>query len=345
MVRPEPTPMKILLVGDFPPPNGGVATHMEELFRAVRARGGECAVLDIGKGQLPADGVVPAGGVARFVALLAWYAARGYRIHLHSNGANPKSWALAAACAAAGRGSAMVTFHSGMGPPWLAGSPARRAVARAVASRFAMVVAVSRQIRDCLVACGVDARRIEIVPAFSREFLQPGAPPAGLAELRARAAPLYCAMLAPPEIYGRDVLLQAFARVRVRLPAAGLTLYGAGTEAISAPGVHAFGQLHRPSALALMASSDVFVRPTLADGDSVSVREALALGRAVVATSVGHRPPEVRLVQPGDAADLARGMIEAASAPRPAAAAADDPMQRVLALYGWETPCAASAAS
>src|SRR5260370_34725254 len=202
MVRPEPTPMKILLVGDLPPPCGGVTTHVEELFRAVRARGGECAVLDIGKGQLPAEGVVPAGGVARFVALLAWSAARGYRIHLPSNGANPRSWALAAACATAGRGSAMVTFHSGMGPPWLAGSPARRAVARAVASRFAMVVAVSRQIRDCLVACGVDARRIEIVPAFSREFLQPGAPPPGPAQLRARAPALHRALPVPPQTFG-----------------------------------------------------------------------------------------------------------------------------------------------
>src|SRR2546421_345225 len=60
----RPPEMKILLVGDFPPPSGGVATHVEELFRAVRARGGECEVLDIGKGQLPAEGVVPAGRAA-----------------------------------------------------------------------------------------------------------------------------------------------------------------------------------------------------------------------------------------------------------------------------------------
>src|SRR5260370_7641872 len=177
MVRPEPTPMKILLVGDLPPPCGGVTTHVEELFRAVRARGGECAVLDIGKGQRLAVGVVPAGGVGRFVALLAWYAARGYRIHLHSNGANPKSWALAAACATAGRRSAMVTFHSGMGPPWLAGSPARKAVARPVASRFALIVAVCRQIRHCLAACGGHAPPLELVPAFSRELPHPSPPP------------------------------------------------------------------------------------------------------------------------------------------------------------------------
>jgi hypothetical protein len=54
------------------------------------------------------------------------------------------------------------------------------------------------------------------------------------------------------------------------------------------------------------------------------VREALALGRAVVATRVGHRPAGVRLVEPADADALADGMIEA---------------------IGEEPPCAASAAS
>jgi len=46
----------------------------------------------------------------------------------------------------------------------------------------------------------------------------------------------------------------------------------------------------------------VFVRPTLADGDAVSVREALALGRVVVASAVGERPAAARLFPAGDAA-------------------------------------------
>src|SRR6266849_10660962 len=70
----------VLIVGDFPPQYGGVAVHVEVLQRAVRSRGGECTVLDIGKGQLPGDGVVPAGGYASFTARLVGHALRGYRI-------------------------------------------------------------------------------------------------------------------------------------------------------------------------------------------------------------------------------------------------------------------------
>src|SRR5260370_31216869 len=85
-----PPEFKVLLVGDYPPPNGGVATRVDELFRAVRARGGQCEVLDIGKGQLPADGVTPAGSMARFSGSLAAFSARAYRIHLHTNRAKQK---------------------------------------------------------------------------------------------------------------------------------------------------------------------------------------------------------------------------------------------------------------
>ena len=99
-----------------------------------------------------------------------------------------------------------------------------------------------------------------------------------------------------------------------------------------------------------MAGCEVFVRPTLADGDSVSVREAIALGRVVVASDVGTRPPEARLVPAGDAAALANGLISAAqelgNKPAPAAATAADPFTFILSLYGFsEDRCAASVAS
>jgi glycosyltransferase involved in cell wall biosynthesis len=343
--------MKVVLVGDFPPPHGGLATHVEELFRAVRAGGGESIVLDIGKGQLPAAGVVPAGNLPRFTALLASYAARGFRVHLHTSGANPKSWALALACAAAarlGKDAPLLTLHSGLCPPWLVQSAVRRTAARAIVEQYGTVIAVSGAIRDALVSCGVEPARIEVVPAFSHKFLRPGAPPPRLQEVRAQARPLFSAMLAPSPVYGQDVLLRAFAQVRARIPSARLAAYGVGTESLRAEGVTGFGELHRPSALALIEASDVFVRPTLVDGDSVSVREALALGRVVVATRAGNRPPEARLVPPGDADALARGLLEAAEQPpRAKGASGQDPIQRVLALYGGEeaAPCAASAAS
>jgi len=343
--------LKVLLVGDFPPPHGGVAVHVEELHRAIRAAGGEAVVLDIGKGQIPADGVLAAGGPARFLAQLGSHAARGYLIHVHTSGANSKSWLLASLCAAAGQAAgrpALLTLHSGLGPDYLSASPLRRAVAGAAARAFGAVIAVSHPIARMLRICGVPARHLFVLPAFSRAHLAPGVPPPEFDQLRRSGAPLLCAMLAPGKVYGERILLRAFARVRERVPEARLVLYGAGTgspelralaQALcgpSADAVHGLGELSRPAALAVIAGCDVFVRPTLADGDSVSVREALALGRPVVATAVGNRPQDVRLVAPGDDRQLASGICEVlAEAPAAAAAplADDDSIARIFALY------------
>ena len=55
-----------------------------------------------------------------------------------------------------------------------------------------------------------------------------------------------------------------------------------------------------------MKKVDVFLRPTLSDGASVSVQEALWCGTPVVASDVCLRPREVALFKTGDADDLQR---------------------------------------
>jgi glycosyltransferase involved in cell wall biosynthesis len=54
----------------------------------------------------------------------------------------------------------------------------------------------------------------------------------------------------------------------------------------------------------MISASDVFVRPTFTDGDSISVREALSLGIPVIASDCVERPDGVVLFKTGNAGDL-----------------------------------------
>ena len=54
------------------------------------------------------------------------------------------------------------------------------------------------------------------------------------------------------------------------------------------------------------------MRSTFADGDAITVREALDLGIPVVASDVVARPPGAVLFTTGDEADLSRKLIEGA---------------------------------
>ena len=84
------------------------------------------------------------------------------------------------------------------------------------------------------------------------------------------------------------------------------------------------------------ARSDLFVRPTLADGDASSVREALALGVPVVASDVGHRPPGIALFRRGDLDGLVEAIAGALRGRAPAGVRTSDPgdaLRRLLETY------------
>jgi glycosyltransferase involved in cell wall biosynthesis len=139
------------------------------------------------------------------------------------------------------------------------------------------------------------------------------------------------------------VLFDAFAIVRARRPDAGLVVYGPGTRAPALAAaararglhgaVHHLGELERTRALAVVAAADLFVRPTLADGDAISVREALALGRPVVASAVGARPPEAALFAAGDPASCAEQIFQSLSKRLPEIAPRVDCVPTLLRLY------------
>ncbi len=329
--------MKVALVGNWPPPFGGVSVHVAALARVLAGRGVDVRVLDIGRGDHRGGPVRPARGAARFAARMAAVAAEGRLVHLHTNGANPKSWLVALAAGRARRPlgpRGVLTVHSGLCPGWLRASAGRRALAALACTGYGRVVAVNAEIAGALADAGVPARRIAVVPPFSPAVLASTRPPPALAAFRAAHGPLFSAALAPGATYGADVLLPAFAAVRARLRGAGLVAFGPGTAALEGEGLLGLGEVRHDAALGIIETADVFVRPTRADGDAVSVREAVALGRAVVATAVGYRPDGCLLVPAGDAPALAARMIEAAASPRPAPrAGGPDPFDALHAMY------------
>ena len=319
---------------------------MAALARALERAGDDVLVLDIGKGDHRAPGIVPARGAVRFAAALAAVAVERRLVHVHTSGANPRSWAVAAAAARArlpGAPPALLTLHSGLCPAYLARADAPRRTARATCAAFGRVLAVSRAIADALQGCGVPMHLVRVLPAFVAGELVAGPPPRGFAALRAARAPLFAAALAPGPTYGEALLLGAFASLRARLPRAALVVFGPGTECGASAavglvgGVLALGELDHSAALAVISGADVFVRPTRSDGDALSVREALALGRRVVASAIGHRPPGCMLFPSGDADALSARLAEAAALPAPPSgvvvAPARDPFLDVLEVY------------
>ena len=316
----------VLLVGAPPPPSGGIASHLDDLARLLRGAGTRVHLA-----RVPPRTSRSPVRVAQLLGALGGATLRGDVVHLHTNGHNAGSWRLAGAVAALTPSErALLTVHSGLAPEYIA---RHRATCRLLAARFHRVICVSEAIAGALREAGVDEEKLVVAPAFSAALLPLPRPPAGLNAIRRGCrGPLLAAVITPGPEYGAAVLIDAFAMLRRSLEEAQLVLFGPGAreaaldELVRARGltsqVHRYGDLPRAEALAVMAAADVFVRPTLADGDAVSVREALALSVRTVASDAAVRPAGVVIFPAGDAPALCTAVDQALRrAPAPPAIA------------------------
>ena len=108
--------------------------------------------------------------------------------------------------------------------------------------------------------------------------------------------------------YRVDHTLEAFGRLKERLPEATLTIAGSGPEedrlrrvatALGVDGIQFLGRVEPASMPALYAEHDIFVNSSIVDNQPVSILEAFAAGLPVVSTATGDIAAMVRTGQSG----------------------------------------------
>jgi glycosyltransferase involved in cell wall biosynthesis len=143
--------------------------------------------------------------------------------------------------------------------------------------------------------------------------------------------------------YGFDLLVSGLVRLSRRYPSFGCLVMGSGEQLAEAEkrvldsglkdNILLLGDVDHEICLALLSRCDVFLRPTLADGDSISVREALSLGIPTVASRVGTRPAGTILFQSGDVDELLASIDLALTVERGGRLPSLGCMDRLLEIY------------
>jgi glycosyltransferase involved in cell wall biosynthesis len=301
-LSPVLVPARVLLVGAYPPPIGGNSVHIQRLRDRLRALGVEVRVLDYlggDRGAAP-DGVerLPSGFLARLLALVRYgrAVAPGTLVHLHVSALGRFKWVAPLLLWLFRRQARVITLHSGSFVAQASRLP--RGYLRWLFKAFEAVIPVNDGQRDFLSALGVPAERMRRIPAYLPARPAAGAmPPALAARAGGKAIIVTSGDLTP--IYQYAPLLDAAEGLDPERHLVVLALYGrsepAYAEAIlrraaTMPHVVVLRDQAPETFVSLLAASAVYVRPTTTDGDSVAVREALALGRAVVASDAVPRP-------------------------------------------------------
>ena len=340
-----PKAIKVLIVGDYPPPYGGLSVQVWVLRGLLMASGAHrCRVLDIGESRRERrPECLAATNAFDFAGKLLWHAVGQWIIHLHTSGHNVSSWLAALACATAGllngRKTA-VSLGSGLASEWIRrAGPVMRIVVRMTLALAGIVICRNERTRAAIAALGVPAGKIAVLSGFyGLGPTETTTVPPSVEKFLKGHSPVIGAVASIGPEYGLPLVAEAAARLRTAYPRLGLLLMGpAGFERADLDGsLLLAGQLPHDTALAVMRRMSVFVRPTYFDGDASSVREALALGVPVVASDTDFRPEGVIVFRRGHVDDLTNKLVQTLGAgrcrPRPGPADAGS-WSRVLAIY------------
>jgi glycosyltransferase involved in cell wall biosynthesis len=246
------------------------------------------------------------------------------------------------------------TFHSGGYPSSEAGRRARRLSLRGFAlRRLGGLIAVNQELVELFQRLGVPADRIRLIVPFAGETpIENRSLPETIDNFYRVHEPVLVTVSGLEPEYDLPLQIEAVGRLRKQFPRMGLVIIGGGSQepqmrrliAAQPYGEHLLlcGDIAHETTLQAIRISRLFLRTTLYDGDSISVREALHLGVPVIATDNGMRPPGVHLVPKSDVPALCRAvenLLGKGAGPTAPRDTGEENLEAVLRFYDWVGGC------
>jgi glycogen(starch) synthase len=297
--------LRVLLLGPYPPPHGGVEINIVAIQDFLIQSKINCKVINLTRHRKrEGNGVYYPRGVFEVLRLLLKL--KTQIIHLHIGG--DVSWRLLGlgfVCSLLPGRKVVLTLHSGGYPSSTAGKAARRRSVRGfLFRRFDGLIAVNREIVDMFVRFGVTSQRIRLILPYALPAQVPNASlPDTMRVFFERHNPLLLTVSGLEPEYDLPLQIEALGAVRDKHSMAGLVIIGVGSLekkierfiGTKSYGEHILlaGDVSHDVVLRALSESDIFLRTTHYDGDSIAVREALHFGVPVIATDNGMRPPNV----------------------------------------------------
>jgi glycogen(starch) synthase len=340
--------MRVLQLGPYPPPHGGVQTNLVALRNFLLKRQIPCAVINITRHRKPdAHHVYYPRNAVQLLHLLLKL--QYDIIHLHMGGMlTRRLLGLGLVCCSIPRSKAVLTFHSGGYPSTPQG---RTATANSLAGFslrcFDGLIGVNPEIVAFFRQLGVQPERARLIRPHAFVDDEPRADlPTALARFFANHRPVLISVgLLEPE-YDLPLQIEVLGHLRKNIPNAGLVTIGSGSLEDDlrkrirvqpyAEHILLAGDVEHHATMQAISESDVMLRTTFYDGDAVSVREALHLGTPVIATDNGMRPPGVTLIPSQSLSALQQAIehtLASPRAPRQPTTPDESNLQAVLDFY------------
>lgn len=326
--------MKVLQVGALPNPIVGISIHVERLSLACHEIGIQVEVFDPHSGRkkmriLPFRVVRPNSNPLVNLASLLFHLLKfdGEVIHFHSSRMG-NFLKAAPAFIWLSKAKKIISVHGSFQHSWQDYNSFQRFLTKLFLKRANHIIVGNESIKFLMVhQMGVQPSQISIIPFFlppsegdfkratqnGQRFLEAKA----FIEKYPRCA-LICGSF--DKLYGFHTLVDAIREYQIYDIGFIFVFYSRANQEYRdfilknvnyLPNIKVFEDLFNNEFLSILRNVDLFIRASSQDGDSIALREAIHLGKRVIATDAVTRPEGCLLFRYGDANGLASKILEA----------------------------------
>jgi len=323
---------KVLLIGGYPPPYGGINIHIQRLQHLCINNGMGCLVIDAyGDGPKTTIGdvaILQGGKIRRFLVMLNLIKQfDGSLIHIHTSVFEKFLYVGPLMFLLVRKLKRVVTIHSGSFVNMCQNAGVvKRHIIRYILDQFQRIIVVSDAQRQFLLdEFKIKPDKLCVIPAF----LPPPANGKALIDdkcvqkvlkLKNRTNKLALVAGFVREYYGFHSVLDALEILEKKGIQLGVVFVFYTTsnpeyEATlrnrisSMTNVLILTELTPDIFCEIIKISDIFIRPTYMDGDSVSLREAAYFGKQIIASDCVDRPTDCVLFKTKDSDSLSEKIM------------------------------------
>lgn len=314
---------KILEVGPYPPPMGGMEMRMKALREYMLELGYECAFLNIGYSKkIKTSECDDIQNPWDFGWKIFMYMIKGYVVHMHINGKSLNAlWMTlyTQGLSAVFFRRAFLTFHAGAEQQYF---PKNKNMFLSIG--YYLIFVLSKKIicnaelvKEKIIEYGINSNKIVPIQGFTRRYLQSNEIVLSdkVEDFLQQHSPILFSYTGFWEEFMIDAFLDVMERLKRIHSRLGIIIVPRGgnkgredffatiKKMELADSIYITDNLSHDEFLTLLKRTTLYVRTPM-DGISSSVLESIALGIPVVASECGCRPPEVVVFRFGDRDDM-----------------------------------------
>lgn len=310
--------MKIIIVGSYPPPFGGQSVHIKNISKFLWLKQISYTVFNTGSDKSIIDNNVI--NIKSTIDLFKkLWNQKLSTIHLHVGLlGHLGSLFVCGLYSLILRRKLIITLHSGgFKKDYDSHGVVKKYILRKIFKSANAIIAVNENIKQNLESFHIQSNKIFIIPAFSldidlsNEKLKPYL----YGFIEQHTPNITCMGFFEPH-YGFELAVEAIKELKQKYPKIGLIIMASGDGKIKLEktieqiaikeNVLLVGNESREQYLLALSKSDIFIRPTYFDGDAISIREALAFKKKVIASQTEYRPEGVELFEIGNKKELVK---------------------------------------